>query len=87
MNKIKYYLKTGEKLPKTTNEEKLKIIKEHLNLLIKEKGEDIAIKEFRKHLAVYSKNLPNASNFRVMVNKIDEKEELEKALEDYFGII
>ena len=85
--KIKYYLETGEKLPKTTNEEKLKIIKEHLNLLIKEKGEDIAIKEFRKHLAVYSKNLPNASNFRVMVNKIDEKEELEKALEDYFGII
>ena len=46
-----------------------------------------ALKEFRKHLAVYSKNLPNASNFRVMVNKIDEKEELEKALEDYFGII
>ena len=31
--KIKYYLETGEKLPKITYDEKLKIIKEHLNLL------------------------------------------------------
>ena len=75
--KIKYYLETGEKLPEITSDEKLKIIKEHLNLLVKEKGEDVAIKEFRKHLAAYSKNLPNSSNFRVRVNAIDNKKELE----------
>ena len=65
--------------------EKLKIIKEHLNLLVKEKGEDVAIKEFRKHLAAYSKNLPNSSNFRVRVNGIDDRCELEEALDEYWN--
>ena len=82
--KIKYYLETGEKLPDVSSDEKLKIIKEHLNLLVEEKGEDIAIKEFRKHLAAYSKNLPNSSNFRVRVNAIDDRLELENVLDEYF---
>ena len=83
--KIKYYLETGEKLPEITSDEKLKIIKEHLNLLVNEKGEDVAIKEFRKHLAAYSKNLPNSSNFRVRVNAIDNKKELENSIDEYFA--
>mgnify|MGYP004511604125 FL=1 len=82
--KIKYYLETGEKLPDVSSDEKLKIIKEHLNLLVEEKGEEVAIKEFRKHLAAYSKNLPNSSNFRVRVNAIDDRLELENVLDEYF---
>ena len=82
--RIKYYLETGEKLPDISSDEKLKIIKEHLNLLVEEKGEDVAIKEFRKHLAAYSKNLPNSSNFRVKVNAIDDRLELENVLDEYF---
>lgn len=82
--KIKYYLETGEKLPEISADEKLKIVKEHLNLLVEEKGEDVAIKEFRKHLAAYSKNLPNSSNFRVKVNAIDDRKNLEKTLDEYF---
>ena len=82
--KIIHYLKTGEKLEDVTISEKLKIIKEHLNLIIKEKGEIIAIKEFRKHLAAYSKNLPNSSSFRSKINKIKKKDELEKVLNEYF---
>ncbi len=82
--KIKYYFETGEKLPEISADEKLKIVKEHLNLLVEEKGEDVAIKEFRKHLAAYSKNLPNSSNFRVKVNAIDDRNELECELSKYF---
>lgn len=82
--KIKYYLETGEKLPEVASSGKLKIIKEHLDLLVKEKGEDVAIKEFRKHLAAYSKNLPNSSSFRVRVNGIDDRCELEETLDEYW---
>ena len=53
--RIIHYLKTGDKIPEITNKEKLETIKKHLNLLIKEKGEEVAIKEFRKH----KKNLEN----------------------------
>lgn len=85
--RVKYYLETGEKLPEVTLDEKLKIIKEHLELEIEEKGEIVAIKEFRKHLAAYSKNLPNSSSFRSIVNKIEDKNNLEKELDEYFANI
>ncbi len=82
--KIKHYLETGEKLENCSNLEKLKIVKEHLDLEIKEKGENVGIKEFRKHLAAYSKNLANASEFRKTINTIETREELEKTLDAFF---
>ena len=80
---IKYYLETGKMLEKPENNEKLEIIKEHINLAVEQKGE-IAIKELRKHIAWYVKGLKNSSEFRNNINKIETKEELEKALEEYF---
>ena len=81
---IKYYLETGNKLPGTTNEEKLNVIKKHIDLAVEEKGEEIAIKELRKHISWYTKNLKNSSEFRYNVNKIETKKELIKYLEEYF---
>ena len=80
---INYYLETGEFLDKPKNTEKLEIIKEHINLAVEQKRE-IAIKELRKHIAWYVKGLKNSSEFRNNINKIETKEELEKALEEYF---
>ena len=82
--KIIHYLKTGEKLPDITNQEKLEVIKKHLNLLIKEKGETVAIKEFRKHISAYTKNMPNSSNFRVKINTLETKKEVEEEINKYF---
>ncbi len=80
---IAHYLKTGEKLPSPKNDEKLKIIKEHIELAVEEKGE-IAIKELRKHIAWYTKNLKNSSEFRNSINTIESKEKLIKKLDEYF---
>ena len=74
--RIKYFLETGEYLPETSIKERLEIIKEHINLIVNEKGEGPGIKEFRKHMAAYTKNLPNSSNFRNKINMIDSKDEL-----------
>lgn len=83
---IKHYLETGEKLPIPTNQEKLDIIKEHIELAVKEKGE-IAIKELRKHIAWYTKNLKNSSDFRNSINTIESKDELIKRLDEYFNCL
>ena len=74
--KIKYFLKTGEIMKDITKEEKLKIIIEHFNLLIEEKGEYTAVREFRKHIAYYTKNMPNSSSFRSKINKIENAKEV-----------
>lgn len=80
---IKHFLITGEKLPSPTNSERLNIIKEHIDLAVEEKGE-IAIKELRKHIAWYTKNLKNSSEFRNSINMVETKEQLIKTLNEYF---
>ncbi len=81
--KIAHFLKTGEKLPDLSKEEKLQIIKRHINLAVKEKGE-IAVKELRKHIAWYTKNLKNSSEFRSSINQIETEKELIEKIEEYF---
>lgn len=80
---IKYYLETGNEMPEPNSQEKLKIIKKHIELVINQKG-DIAVKELRKHIAWYTKKLKNSSEFRASINKIEDKEELKNKIEEYF---
>lgn len=81
---IIYFLETGNMLDKPSNGEKLAIIKEHLSLLVDKKGEEVAVKEFRKHLAYYTKGLKDSSEFRNAVNKLDSKMEVLQLLDEYF---
>ena len=82
--KIIYYLQNGKKLDEKTSLEKLDVVKEHLILEMQEKGELTGIKEFRKHLSAYTKNMPNSSEFRGKINKIEDKNNLIDMIEDYF---
>ena len=81
--KILTYLQTGKKLENPNNNEKLQIIKKHINLELQEKGEN-GIKELRKHISWYTKNMQNSSEFRNKINKIDNSNELLEILEQYF---
>ena len=78
------YLK-GEKVTDVTNKEKLEIMLKHIELEVKEKGENVAIKEMRKHISYYIKNLPNATTIRNEVNKIEKQDELVACLTEYFN--
>lgn len=70
-----------------TKEERLGTIVDHINLEIEEKGENIAIKEMRKHLAYYIRNMKDASRVREKINTIDTKQELIDCLNEYFKSI
>ena len=50
-----------------------------------EKGEYTGIREFRKHLAYYTKGLPNSSEFRCKINELESKEEVMTALDEYYN--
>ena len=81
---IEHFLRTGEKLPNITKQEKYEILKEHIELDIKAKGENVALNEMRKHIAWYTKNMKDSSSFRNEINHIDNKDELMKKIEEYF---
>ena len=74
----------GKEQRQVSKEERLETILEHINLAVEEKGENIAIKEMRKHLAYYIKNMKDASRLREKINKIDTKVELIDCLNEYF---
>ena len=79
------YLK-GEEIRNITKEEKLKTILKHIELEVEEKGENVGIKELRKHMSAYIKNMPDATTIRQKINTIDTKSELEACLKEYFKI-
>ena len=72
---------------KITNKEKLEIITKHINLEVEAKGEIVAVKEMRKHLAYYVKGTKDASKIRVKINSIERKDELLECLNEYFNNI
>lgn len=80
---IRQYL-NGDLVTEVTKEEKLQIILKHIMLQVEFLGENTGIKEMRKHMAYYLKNLPNASSIRQKINQIETKKELEDCIITYF---
>lgn len=75
----------GEDSNNISNEEKLRVILKHIDLEIQEKGEITGIREMRKHIGWYIKNGKDASKFRAKANLIEDRQELEACLREYFS--
>lgn len=75
---------SGKEKNIVTNEKKLQTIIKHIELEVSEKGENIAIKEMRKHVSAYIKNMKDASKYRDYINQIDNEKELIGCLTEYF---
>ncbi len=81
---LKYFFENNEKMPRPTNKEKYEIIKQHLELNIKEKGNLVGINEIRKHISAYTKNMPESSKFRDEINHITDVDILMKKIKEFF---
>lgn len=62
--KIEHYMRTGEKLPMQTLEEKIETLKLHLDEEIKLRGENVGIKFTRKFYPYYINGIKNAAKHR-----------------------
>ena len=60
------------------------VILEHAQGLIREKGEWVAVRELRKHLAWYSAGRAGAAAFRERVNLLEDPAQLIAAVEEFF---
>ncbi|MCK5759297.1 MAG: tRNA dihydrouridine synthase DusB [Clostridiales bacterium] len=74
-------LENNTTVEKVSIDDKKAMIKQHMKLLVKYKGEHRAILEIRKHASWYSKGERNASKFKNIVFTCKSFEELVKALE------
>ena len=46
--------------------------------------ENVGIKEMRKYMSYYLKNMPNATQMRQKINQIETKQELQDCIITYF---
>ena len=76
-----------EKEQPVSGKEKWETIQKHIDLAIEDKGERNAIKEMRKHLAWYLKNLKNAAKIRDKINQLETKKDVIDCLSEYFETI
>ena len=77
------YIEDGILPKEVTLEEKINMIKKHLDLLINTKPLKVALLEIRSHAAWYLKGMPNAKELKEAIFKTKTKEELIKLLDDY----
>ncbi len=63
-SQIKHYLETGEVLPDPPLEERMEIMREHVKLICKYKGESAGMREARRHAGWYIKGLRGAASLR-----------------------
>ncbi|WP_026960857.1 tRNA dihydrouridine synthase DusB [Alicyclobacillus herbarius] len=66
---VTHFLRTGEKLAPPSVEERIEVAIRHLELLVEYKGENIGVKEMRKHAAWYIKGLPGCAEMRNVINQ------------------
>ena len=79
---IKYF-KTGEKKSPPTLTERIKIMRRHFEKLLAFKGENIAVREMRKHAAWYTKGLKGGAEFRNKFNRTETAEDFLKVLSEF----
>ena len=77
-----HYLATGEILPEPTAAERVEMSLRHARELIAQKGEHIALREMRKHIAWYIKGIRGATAARDAINKCEDFTAVEKILQE-----
>ncbi|MFA5619897.1 MAG: tRNA dihydrouridine synthase DusB [Weeksellaceae bacterium] len=81
-NQIKHFLKTGEKLPPPSLEQKVEAARNHLLWACEWKGEKLGILETRRHYANYFRGIPNFKPYRTQLVTSNERNELLDLLDE-----
>lgn len=80
--RTRHYLETGEMLPEPAVTEIAAMILRHAHLQVELKGEDMGMKEMRKHIAWYTSGLPHSAAVRRQCNQLVTISQLESMLNE-----
>ncbi|MBT9779735.1 tRNA dihydrouridine synthase DusB [Clostridium sp. MCC353] len=83
-SRINHYLDTGELLAPPGLEEIKEMVIRHGELQMQIKGEVIAMREMRKHMAWYTSGLPHSAAVRNEINQVETLEGLKKLMDERF---
>ena len=79
-NQVKHFMNTGKELSLPSLEERVKVVKEHLDFSIRWKGERVGIVEMRRHYANYFKGIQNFKPIRTQLVTLESTQEIYSVL-------
>ncbi len=74
------YLETGKLTSEPTPREKIDVCMLHLDRLVDLKGERVAVREMRKHVAWYVKGMKGAAKLKDQINQFNSRTEIKEVL-------
>ncbi|KAF6560467.1 tRNA dihydrouridine synthase DusB [Paenibacillus sp. EKM202P] len=77
------YLQTGKLLPDPSPEEKIRIAILHMDRLVGLKGEAVAVREMRKHLAWYLKGIKGSARIKDVIMEETKRDDMVRILEQF----
>lgn len=77
------YLTTGDLMPEPDAREKMKIAILHLDRLVELKGEHVAVKEMRKHMAWYLKGLRDSARVKDVIMEHTRRDQMVHTLQEF----
>ena len=81
-SQVKEYRRTGQMPAKPDVKTVVDMILRHADLQIQFKGEYLALREMRKHVAWYTGGYPNSARLRARVNEIEKMDDLRQLMEE-----
>ena len=84
LGQVRAYLETGRRLPDPPLEHQLAIVLEHYEAMLAHYGIDSGLKIARKHLAWYSKGLPDSAGFRARVMAIEDPDTVRRTVREFY---
>jgi nifR3 family TIM-barrel protein len=81
-DEIKHFVKTGERLPPPTIQQRVEVIRQHLHRSVQWKGPITGINEMRRHYTNYLKGLPNIKEFRLRLVTLPEVAPIDEVLDE-----
>jgi tRNA-dihydrouridine synthase B len=79
------YLEDGTLISRPAYSEMRDVILRHAEMQIRCKGEYNAVREMRKHIAWYTKGMPDSASLRAAVNEMEHMDELQAAVDRIFN--
>jgi tRNA-dihydrouridine synthase B len=85
LGQVMQWFKTGQRLPDPSIDEQYYLIIEHYRGMLEHYGIDVGARCARKHLGWYVRGLPGSAEFRNMINRIDDPEQVVGELTRFYG--
>ena len=84
LNQVRHFLATGQKLPDPPLQQQMAVVLNHYEEILAHYGTQRGVRIARKHLAWYSKGLPNSAEFRARVNSLDDPKAVRQAISEFY---